>query len=99
MNGLGQKIRERRARLGLLPALASPCRLRDYEEYLQNPYAPHMNGRCRSPLGFRQFCRASSRLERLQQRLKTLGDADQWETREYKDLEQEETRLCNALGC
>jgi hypothetical protein len=99
MNGLARKIKERQAKLGLLPVLASPRRLRDYADYLQNPYTPHMNGHCRAPIGFKQFCRASGRLERIQVRLRMLCDADQWEAQEYKDLEREETRLCIALGC
>ncbi len=98
MNGLARKIKERQAKLGLLPVLASPRRLKDYADYLQNPYASHMNGNRRAPLEFKQFCRASGQLERIQARLRMLGDADQWEGREYKDLEREETRLCIALG-
>lgn len=98
MKGPGQIINRRQARLGLLPALASPRRKKDYADYLQNPYTPHMKGICRTPLAFRSFCKASRQLERIQARLKALGEADQSEAREYKDLEREESKLCAALG-
>ncbi len=98
MKGPALIINRRQARLGLLPALASPRRRKDYEDYLQNPHAPHMNGRCRTPLAFKSFCKAFRQLERIQARLKALSDADQWEAREYKDLEQEESKLCAVLG-
>ena len=93
-----QIINRRQARLGLLPALANPRRRKDYEDYLQNPHASHMNGRCRTPLAFKSFWQASRQLERIQARLKALGDSGQWEAREYKDLEREESKLCAALG-
>jgi hypothetical protein len=99
MNELTQKIKERQARLGLLPALASPRRLRDYADYLQSPHAPHMNGRCKAPLGFKRFCQASCKLERIQARLMMLRDSGQWDGREYRDLEREESKLCISLGC
>ena len=98
MKGPAQIINRRQARLGLLPALASPRRKKDYADYLQNPHTPHMKGICRTPLAFRSFCKASRQLERIQARLKALGEADQWEAREYKDLEREESKLCAALG-
>ena len=98
MNGQHLTIKEKRAKLGLLPALASPRRLRDYADYLQNPHTPHMNGHCKASLGFKQFCKASRNLEKIQARLKILSDANQWDVHEYRELEREESKLCIALG-
>ena len=80
-----------------VPALASSKRVKDYKEYLQNDYAAHrMHGF--QPMDYKAFCKASRRLEKIQARLKMLGDAGQWDCKEYKDLEREEHRYCLSLG-
>ncbi|MGB7570634.1 MAG: hypothetical protein WBL87_02645 [Methanothrix sp.] len=80
-----------------VPALASSKRVKDYKEYLQNDYAAHrMHGF--QPMDFKAFCKASRRLEKIQARLKMLGDAGQWDCKEYRDLEREEHRYCLSLG-
>lgn len=98
MNGLARVIKERQAKLGHIPVLAHPRRRRDYADYLQNPHTPHVRGHYKAPLGFKQFCKASHRLEKIQARLKILGDENQWDAQEYRVLEQEESKLCIALG-
>jgi len=80
-----------------LPALANSKRVKDYEEYLHNDYAAHRVHEF-NPMEYKAFCRSSRRLEKIQVRLKALGDAGQWECREYKDLEREEHRYCISLG-
>ncbi len=94
---LQQLIKARREKLGLLPALASPKRVREYKEYLQNDYAAHSVHEFR-PMGFKAFCRSAHRLDEIQARLRALGDVDQWDGQEYRDLEREENRYCNSLG-
>jgi len=80
-----------------VPALASSKRVKDYQEYLHNDYAAHrMHGF--QPMDYKAFCKASRRLEKIQARLKMLGDAGQWDCKEYKDLEREEHRYCLSLG-
>jgi hypothetical protein len=98
MKGQHLTIKEKRAKLGFLPALTNPRRRRDFADYLQNPHTPHVNGRYKAPLGFKQFCKASRNLEKIQARLKILSDANQWEAQEYRELEREESKLCTALG-
>jgi hypothetical protein len=80
-----------------VPALASSKRVKDYKEYLQNDYAAHRKHGFQ-PMDYKAFCKASRRLEKIQARLKMLGDAGQWDCREYKDLEREEHRYCLSLG-
>jgi len=80
-----------------IPALANSRRVRDYQEYLQNDYAAHrMHGF--QPMDFKAFCKSARRLETIQSRLKALGNAGQWDCKEYKDLEREEHRCCVSLG-
>jgi hypothetical protein len=80
-----------------VPALANSKRVKDYQEYLENDYAAHRVHKFH-PMNFKAFCKSSRRLEKIQARLKALGDAGQWECREYKDLEREEHRYCISLG-
>ncbi len=80
-----------------VPALASSKRVKDYQEYLQNDYAAHRKHGFQ-PMDYKAFCKASRRLEKIQARLKMLGDAGQWDCKEYKDLEREEHRYCLSLG-
>ena len=49
-------------------------------------------------MDFKAFSKASRRLEKIQARLKMLGDAGQWDCKEYEDLEREEHRYCLSLG-
>ena len=51
-----------------------------------------------TPWTTKHFCKSARRLEKIQARLKALGDAGQWECKEYKDLEREEHRYCVSLG-
>jgi hypothetical protein len=80
-----------------VPALANSKRVKEYQEYLENDYAAHRVHEFH-PMSYKAFCRAARRLEKIQARLKALGDAGQWECREYKDLEREEHRYCISLG-
>ena len=80
-----------------LPALADSKRVKEYQEYLQNDYAAHRVHEFQ-PMDFKAFCRSARRLEVIQARLKALGDAGQWDIKEYKDLEREEHRYCVSLG-
>ena len=80
-----------------IPVLANSKRVKEYEEYLQNDYAAH-RVREFQPMDYKNFCKASRRLEKIQARLKILGDASQWDCQEYKDLEREEHRYCLSLG-
>jgi hypothetical protein len=80
-----------------VPALADSKRVKDYQEYLQNDYAAHRVHEFQ-PMDYRAFCKSARRLETIQSRLKALGDAGQWDCREYKDLEREEHRYCISLG-
>ena len=80
-----------------IPALANSKRVKDYQEYLQNDYAAHRVHEFR-PMDYKAFCKSARRLEKIQARLKALGDAGQWECQEYKDLEREEHRYCVSLG-
>ena len=80
-----------------IPALANSKRVKDYEEYLENDYAAHRVHKFH-PMSYKAFCKSVRRLEVIQARLKALGDAGQWECREYKDLEREEHRYCVSLG-
>ena len=80
-----------------LPALADSKRVKEYEEYLQNDYAAHRVHEFH-PMDYKNFCKSARRLEKIQARLKALGDAGQWECKEYKDLEREEHRYCVSLG-
>jgi hypothetical protein len=80
-----------------LPALADSKRVKDYQEYLQNDYAAHRVHEFH-PMNYKAFCKSARRLETIQARLRALGDAGQWECREYKDLEREEHRYCVSLG-
>ncbi len=80
-----------------IPALASPKRVKDYEEYLHNDYAAHRVHEFQ-PMSYKSFCKSARRLEVIQARLKALGDAGQWDCKEYKDLEREEHRYCVSLG-
>jgi hypothetical protein len=80
-----------------LPALADSKRVKEYQEYLQNDYAAHRVHEFH-PMDYKNFCKAARRLEKIQARLKALGDAGQWECQEYKDLEREEHRYCVSLG-
>jgi hypothetical protein len=80
-----------------VPALANSKRVKDYEYYLQNDYAAHSVHEFQ-PMSYKAFCKSARRLEVIQARLRALGDAGQWECREYKDLEREEHRYCISLG-
>jgi hypothetical protein len=80
-----------------IPALANSKRVKDYQEYLVNDYAAHRVHEFH-PMSYKAFCRSSRRLETIQSRLKALGDAGQWDCKEYKDLEREEHRYCISLG-
>jgi hypothetical protein len=80
-----------------IPALADSKRVKEYEYYLQNDYAAHRVHEFQ-PMNFKAFCKSARRLETIQARLRALGDAGQWECREYKDLEREEHRYCLGLG-
>jgi len=80
-----------------VPVLANSKRVKDYQEYLQNDYAAHRVHEFQ-PMDYKAFCRSARRLEAIQSRLKALGDAGQWDCREYKDLEREEHRYCISLG-
>ena len=79
------------------PALASSRRRKEYQEYLESDYAAY---RVHSfqPMDFKAFCRSARRLDKVQARLKAMGDAGQWDCKEYKDLEREEHRYCISLG-
>jgi len=80
-----------------VPALADSKRVKEYQEYLENDYAAHRVHEFH-PMSYKAFCRSARRLEKIQARLGALGDAGQWECREYKDLEREEHRYCISLG-
>ena len=80
-----------------VPALANSKRVKEYQEYLQNDYAAHRVHEFR-PMDYKAFCKAARRLEKIQARLKALGDAGQWDIKEYKDLEREEHRYCISMG-
>ncbi|MDD2837117.1 MAG: hypothetical protein PHY05_13330 [Methanothrix sp.] len=80
-----------------IPALANSKRVKDYQEYLENDYAAHRVHEFH-PMSYKAFCRAARRLEVIQARLRALGDAGQWDCKEYKDLEREEHRYCVSLG-
>ena len=102
LEGLNVKAPSQKSKAGRkepknLPALADSKRVKDYEEYLQNDYAAHRMHEFR-PMDYKNFCKSARRLEKIQARLKALGDAGQWECQEYKDLEREEHRYCISLG-
>ncbi|MFA6371002.1 MAG: hypothetical protein WCW68_00105 [Methanothrix sp.] len=78
-------------------ALANSKRVKDYEEYLENDYAAHRVHEFH-PMSYKAFCKSARRLEVIQARLKALGDAGQWDCKEYTDLEREEHRYCVSLG-
>lgn len=80
-----------------VPALANSKRVKEYEEYLENDYAAHRVHKFH-PMEYKAFCKSSRRLEKIQVRLKALGDAGQWDCKEYKDLEREEHRYCVSMG-
>jgi len=80
-----------------IPALANSKRVKDYEYYLQNDYAAHRVHKFQ-PMDFKAFCKSARRLENIQTRLRALGDAGQWDCKEYKNLEREEHRYCISLG-
>lgn len=80
-----------------IPALANSKRVKDYEDYLHSDYAAHRVHEFR-PMDYKAFCKSSRRLETIQSRLKALGDAGQWDCKEYNDLEREEHRYCVSLG-
>jgi hypothetical protein len=81
-----------------IQTLNNSKRGKEYKEYLQNDYAAHrVHGF--QPMDFKAFCKSSRRLEKIQDRLKALGDAGQWDCKEYKDLERGEHRHCISLGC
>jgi hypothetical protein len=92
-----QKSKAGRKNTESVPALANSKRVKEYQEYLQNDYAAHRMHEFR-PMDYKNFCKAARRLEKIQARLKALGDAGQWECKEYKDLEREEHRYCVSLG-
>jgi len=81
----------------LLPALANSKRVKEYEYYLQNDYAAHRVHEFH-PMSYKAFCKSARRLETIQARLRALGDAGQFDCKEYKDLEREEHRYCVSLG-
>jgi len=99
MKEMTRKIKVRLVRPGLIPALASPHRIRDYAEYLQNPNAPHMNSLCKTQKGVKRFCQESCRPKRILSRLKTLSDSCQWDCQEYRDHERDENKLNISLRC
>jgi hypothetical protein len=80
-----------------VPALADSKRVKEYQEYLENDNAAHRVHEFH-PMNFKAFCKSARRLETIQARLKALGDAGQWDCKEYKDLEREEHRYCVSLG-
>jgi hypothetical protein len=80
-----------------VPALANSKRVKDYQEYLENDYAAHRVHEFH-PMSYKAFCKSARRLEVIQARLRALGDAGQWDCKEYKDLEREEHRYCVSLG-
>ena len=80
-----------------VPVLADSKRVKDYEEYLENDNAAHRVHKFH-PMSYKAFCKSARRLEKIQARLKALGDAGQWDIKEYKDLEREEHRYCISLG-
>jgi hypothetical protein len=92
-----QKSKVGRKNMESIPALANSKRVKEYEEYLQNDYAAHRVHEFH-PMDYKNFCRAARRLEKIQARLKALGDASQWDCQKYKDLEREEHRYCLSLG-
>ncbi len=92
-----QKSKAGRKNTESIPALANSKRVKEYEYYLQNDYAAHSVHEFQ-PMDYKNFCRAARRLEVIQARLRALGDAGQWDCKEYKDLEREEHRYCLSLG-
>ena len=80
-----------------IPALANSKRVREYQEYLENDYAAHRVHKFH-PMNYKAFCKSARRLEVIQARLRALGDAGQWDCKEYKDLEREEHRYCVSMG-
>jgi hypothetical protein len=92
-----QKSKTGRREPELPPALADSKRVKEYQEYLQNDYAAHRVHEFH-PMDYKNFCKSARRLEKIQARLKALGDAGQWECQEYKDLEREEHRYCVSMG-
>ncbi len=80
-----------------VPALANSKRVKEYQEYLVNDYAAHRVHEFH-PMSFKAFCKSARRLEVIQARLRALGDAGQWDCKEYKDLEREEHRYCISMG-
>lgn len=92
-----QNCRAGRKNTESIPALANSKRVKDYEYYLQNDYAAHRMHKFQ-PMDYKNFCRAARRLEKIQARLKALGDAGQWDCKEYRDLELGEHRYCVSLG-
>lgn len=97
MKACTPKPKTGRKRHESIPALANSKRVRDYQEYLQNDYAAHRMHEFQ-PMDFKAFCKSARRLETIQSRLKALGNAGQWDCKEYKDLEREEHRCCVSLG-
>ena len=92
-----QKSKAGRKNTESIPALADSKRVKEYKEYLQNDYAAHRMHEFQ-PMDYKNFCRAARRLEKIQSRLKALGDASQWDCQKYKDLERKEHRYCLSLG-
>jgi hypothetical protein len=92
-----QRSKASRKNTESVPALANSKRVKDYEEYLENDYAAHRVHEFH-PMNYKAFCKSARRLEVIQARLRALGDAGQWECREYKDLEREEHRYCVSMG-
>jgi hypothetical protein len=97
MKAPSQKSKACRKNPELLPALADSKRVKEYEEYLHSDYAAHSVHEFQ-PMSYKAFCKSARRLEVIQARLRVLGDAGQWDCREYKDLEREEHRYCVSLG-
>jgi len=92
-----QMSKARRKKPEHVPALADSKRVKEYKEYLQNNYAAHRMHEFQ-PMDYKAFCRSARRLDQIQARLKALGDAGQWDCKEYKGLEREEHRYCVSLG-
>ena len=97
VKGPSQKSKAGRKKPESIPALANSKRVKGYQEYLENDYAAHRVHEFH-PMNYKAFCKAARRLEVIQARLKALGDAGQWDCKEYKNLEREEHRYCISLG-
>ena len=97
MKAPSQKSKAGRKNKESIPALANSKRVKDYQEYLENDYAAHRVHEFH-PMNYKNFCRSARRLDQIQARLRALGDAGQWDCKEYKNLEREEHRYCISLG-